>query len=88
MPTQNWRSEPREINLCRDSKGQIVSIPADLELPGDRVRIRREGHRLIIEPLPRRKSLFAVLATIQPLGPEDEFPDVDRALQPSKAVEI
>lgn len=84
------RSEPtraREAKLFRNNKSQAVRIPADFELPGDRVLIHREGDRLIIEPV-RRKSLVEVLASLAPLGPDDQFPDVDDTLLPAKAIDL
>ena len=50
-------SEAREAKLFRNNKSQAVRIPADFELPGDRVMIHREGNRLVIEPAPNNKLL-------------------------------
>src|SRR3546814_15009306 len=75
---------PREAKLFRNNKSQALRIPADFEFPGDRVMIHRDGERLIIEPV-RRKNLLEVLASLQPLGPEDQFPDVDDPLQIGRA---
>ena len=78
---------PREAKLFRNNKSQALRIPADFELPGDRVMIHRDGERLIIEPV-RRKNLLEVLAALQPLGPDDQFPDVDDTLLPVKAIDL
>ncbi|AIT82544.1 AbrB family transcriptional regulator [Novosphingobium lubricantis] len=75
----------REAKLFRNNKSQAVRIPADFEFPGDRVLIHREGDRLIIEPI-RRKNLLEVLAGLEPLGAEDQFPDIDDSLLPAKAI--
>lgn len=80
-------SPPREAKLFRNNKSQAVRIPADFELPGDRVMIHRDGDRLILEPV-RRKSLLEVLAGLQPLGPEDQFPDIDETLLPVKDIDL
>lgn len=77
----------REAKLFRNNKSQAVRIPADFELPGDRVMIHREGDRLVIEPI-RRRNIVEVLASLEPLGPEDEFPDIDSTLLPAKAIEL
>src|SRR5208283_5661135 len=45
-------SETREAKLFRNNRSQAVRIPAEFELPGDRVLISRDGDRLIIEPTP------------------------------------
>lgn len=77
----------REAKLFRNNKSQAVRIPADFEMPGDRVMIHRDGDRLILEPV-RRKSLLAVLAELEPLGPEDQFPEIDDSLQPLRGVDL
>ena len=80
-------SPPREAKLFRNNKSQAVRIPADFELPGDRVLIHREGARLIIEPVTRR-NVLEVLAELQPLAPEDQFPEIDDSLLPPRDIEL
>jgi antitoxin VapB len=89
MPQQppQESSPPREAKLFRNNKAQAVRIPADFELPGDRVLIHRDGARLIIEPV-TRKNVLQVLAELQPLGPEDQFPEIDDSLLPARDVEL
>lgn len=89
MPQRHYRETepPREAKLFRNNKSQAVRIPADFELPGDRVMIHRDGHRLIIEPI-GRKNLLEVLAELEPLGPEDQFPDVDDTLPSAKDIDL
>ena len=60
----------RKVSLFRNGRNQAVRIPRDLEMPGDEVLIHREGDRLILEPAPK-KSLLALLATLEPI--EDDF---------------
>lgn len=79
--------QPREAKLFRNNKSQAVRIPADFELPGDRVMIHRDGQRLILEPV-RRKNLLEVLSDLEPLGPEDEFPNIDDTLQPAREIDL
>lgn len=78
---------PREARLFRNNKSQAVRIPADFELPGDRVLIHRDGDRLILEPV-KRKSLLDVLAGLEPLAEEDRFPEIDDTLLPVRDVEL
>lgn len=87
QPPPQESSPPREAKLFRNNKAQAVRIPADFELPGDRVLIHRDGARLIIEPV-TRKNVLQVLAQLQPLGPEDEFPEIDDSLLPPRDVEL
>lgn len=63
----------RHVKLFRNGRNQAVRIPREFELPGQEAIMRREGERLIIEPL-RPPSLLAVLATLTPL--EEDFPDI------------
>lgn len=86
-PLRGEPVEPREAKLFRNNKSQAVRIPADFEFSGDRVLISRDGDRLIIEPV-RRKNLLDVLAGLEPLGPEDQFPDIDGTLLPAKDVDL
>lgn len=87
MPQPHSQPAPREAKLFRNNKSQAVRIPADFEMPGDRVMIHRDGERLVIEPV-RRKNLLDVLAELKPLGPEDQFPDIDESLLPAKDIDL
>lgn len=87
QPRHSEPTAPREAKLFRNNKSQAVRIPADFELPGDRVMIHRDGDRLIIEPV-RRQNLLDVLAGLDPLGPEDQFPEIDDTLLPARAVDL
>ncbi|PZQ96166.1 MAG: AbrB/MazE/SpoVT family DNA-binding domain-containing protein [Cereibacter sphaeroides] len=78
---------PREAKLFRNNKSQAIRIPADFEMPGDRVLIHREGERLILEPV-RRKNILEVLADLKPLRLEDRFPDIDDTLLPLKEIDL
>ena len=79
---------PKEARLFRNNRSQAVRIPVEFELPGEKVLISREGDRLIIEPV-RKAGLTALLADWAkqpPLGPEDDFPDIDDAPVQSKDI--
>ena len=72
------RSASREVRLFRNNRNQAVRIPVEFELPGDRVRIHREGDRLVIEPV-RKAGLLGLLGswgTIEETMPEIEDPKV------------
>ena len=64
----------RIVRLFRNGRNQAVRIPRDLEFAGSEVLLRKEGSRLIIEPVPRPK-LLEILSSWAPL--EEEFPDID-----------
>ena len=65
----------RHVRLFKNGRNQAVRIPREFELPGDDAIMRKDGNKLIIEPVPPR-SLLALLATLEPLG-EDFPPMVD-----------
>jgi antitoxin VapB len=65
----------RRVRLFKNGRNQALRIPRDLELPGREAILRKEGRRLVIEPVARR-SLLAVLATLKPL--DVDFPRVER----------
>ena len=76
----------RHARLLRSGDSQVVEIPRDLELPGDEVILRKQGDRLIIEPVKQQSRLAELLATWEPI--EDEFPDVDEGLLPLDDVKL
>jgi antitoxin VapB len=76
-------TDTRRVSLFRNGRNQAVRIPRDFELPGDAALLRREGDRLILEPVPPT-SLLEVLATLEPLDEEigevEDLPPDDVAL--------
>ena len=67
----------RHVKLFKNGRNQAVRIPREFELPGEDAIMRKEGQRLIIEPLPPR-SLLAVLAALPAL--DEEFPPIEDRL--------
>lgn len=69
----------REVRLFRNNRNQAIRIPVEFELPGDRATIRKEGDRLIIEPVRNKTQelidLLAQWAKEPPL--EDDFPEIE-----------
>ena len=75
----------RHVRLFRNGRNQALRIPREFELDSDEAIIRKEGDRLIVEPV-KKASLLALLATLEPL--DEDFPDVDRGLLPPDDVEL
>lgn len=71
----------RHVRLFKNGRNQALRIPREFELPGEEAIIRKDGQRLIIEPLPA-KSLLGVLASLATLE-EDFAPIEDRPAQPA-----
>jgi antitoxin VapB len=62
-------NERRRVRLFRHGRNQAVRIPVAFELPGDEAIMRREGDRLVIEPV-RKRGLVALLASMTPIDEE------------------
>ena len=75
----------RRVRLFRNGRNQAVRIPRDFEFDGDEATIRRDGDRLILEPV-RKGRLLDLLARLQPL--QEDFPDVDQTLASLDDVEL
>ena len=67
-------AQQRTVRLFRNGRNQAVRIPRDLELIGDEATLRKEGDRLIIEPV-EPQSLSAWLKTLEPL--DEDFPEIE-----------
>jgi antitoxin VapB len=65
------------VRLFRNGRNQAVRIPREFELQGDEAILRKEGNRLVIEPV-RNGRLLALLGTLDPI--EEPFADVDHDL--------
>lgn len=70
----------RHVRLFRNGRNQALRIPRDLELPGRAATLRKEGSRLIVEPV-AAPSLLGVLARLKPLD-EDLTPIARPAPEP------
>jgi len=75
----------RHVRLFRNGRNQALRIPREFELPGNEAMLRKDGRRLVIEPV-RRRSLLALLASWKPL--KEKFPDVDEKLPPANDVTL
>ena len=64
----------RYARLFRNGRNQALRIPRECELAGDEVLMRKDGDRLIIEPV-RKGRLLTLLASMEPI--EEAFPDID-----------
>ena len=67
--------EERQVSLFRNGRNQAIRIPREFELEGKQAIIRKEGERLIIEPIPAAKRLLALLETLKPL--KETLPEIE-----------
>jgi antitoxin VapB len=68
-------NEERQVRLFRNGRNQALRIPRDLELPGRAATLRKEGARLVVEPV-AGPSLLAILAKLRPL--DEDLPRIAR----------
>jgi antitoxin VapB len=85
LPEETMHIE-RHARLFRNGRNQAVRIPREFELPGDEVIIHKEGNRLIMEPVVKKRNLLELLATLEPL--DEDFPDIDDGLLPLDDIEL
>jgi antitoxin VapB len=71
--------------LSTSGQDQILTIPHEFALLGTEVLLRKEGNRLIIEPI-LPISLLSLLGTLPELT--DEFPNLDEGLLPLDDIKI
>lgn len=71
------------MKLFKNGRNQAVRIPREFELPGEDAVMRKEGRRLVIEPVPP-KSLMAILGNLSRL--DEEFPEIPDA--PPRPVDL
>jgi antitoxin VapB len=76
-------SKRRHVRSFRNGRNQAVRIPVEFEMPGDEVIMRRDGDRLVIEPV-RKRGLVALLRTMKPL--KEDFPEIDDPVPASENV--
>ncbi len=75
----------RHVRLFRNGRNQALRIPREFELAGNEAILRKEGDRLIVEPI-RKGRLLALLGTLEPL--DEPWPDVDEDLGSLDSVEL
>jgi len=58
-------------------RSQAVRLPKEFRLPGQEVRVSRQGDKVILEPMGERPAFDAEAfwATIDALGDQELFPD-------------
>ena len=65
----------RHVRLFRNGRNQAVRIPRDFELDGNEAIIRKDGKRLILEPVRAKNRLVELLKTLEPI--QEEFPEME-----------
>ena len=73
MSDDSRNASERPVRLFKSGRNQAVRIPHGFELPGDEAIMRKEGNRLILEPV-RPLSLLALLDRLEAL--DEPFPRI------------
>jgi antitoxin VapB len=74
MPLRRAKTSPeRHVKVFKNGRNKAVRIPREFEFPGEEAIMRKEGDRLVIEPVPT-KSLLALLEKLAPLA--EDFPPI------------
>ena len=75
----------RNVKLFRNGRNQAVRIPVEFEMPGDEAVMRKEGDRLVLEPV-KKTDLLEWLATIEPW--KEDFTELDIDEPPARDVDL
>lgn len=66
--------DERRVRVFRNGRNQAIRIPREFELPGKEAVLRKEGARLIIEPM-KKKSLLEVISRFKPI--KEKLPKIE-----------
>ncbi|MFZ5572622.1 MAG: antitoxin [Thermodesulfobacteriota bacterium] len=58
----------RHVRLFRNGRNQALRIPREFELEGNEAIVRKEGNRLIVEPVEAKNRLIKLLKTLKPIN--------------------
>ena len=72
-------AEERHVRLFRNGRNQAVRIPREFEFDGEEAILRKQGDRLVLEPI-RTGKLLSVLRALGPMN--IPLPDIDDELPP------
>ncbi len=76
------------VQLSQEGTTQILNIPVGFELSSNEVLVRKEGDRLIVEPI-KKTPISDLLAEFAKEGDiTEDFPDVDEGLLPLDDIKI
>jgi len=65
----------RHVRLFRNGRNQALRIPREFELEGNEAIIRKDGNRLIVEPVGPKNRLIELLKSLKPI--EEPIPRID-----------
>lgn len=63
----------RHVKVFKNGRNRAVRIPVEFEFAGDEVIMRKEGDRIIMEPIERKRNLLALLQSLEPIDEDFDF---------------
>ena len=67
--------------VFKNGRSRAVRIPKDFDFEGDEVEIHKNSDgTLTLAPIGKRKTWADVFASMDALGPEDSFPEIEDLL--------
>jgi antitoxin VapB len=76
MPLEGgFMQTERHVRLFRNGRNQALRIPREFELDGNEAIIRKDGNRLIVEPVGKMNRLIELLRTLKPI--DEPFPYIE-----------
>jgi antitoxin VapB len=96
MPKPAAKPKSAEAKLFWNGRSQAIRLPKEFRFTGDRVRVRRMGEGVLLEPVPdaKQESLKELFARMDVMGADPLFPngrkgaDLVAAMQASPYKEI
>jgi antitoxin VapB len=77
MPKPTANPKSAEAKLFWNGRSQAIRLPKEFRFTGDRVRVRRVGKGVLLEPMPdtKKESLKELFARMDAMGGDPIFPE-------------
>lgn len=76
----------RHVKVFKNGRNRAVRIPVEFEFAGDEVIMRKDGDKIIIEPVKTKPDFFEWLESLEPW--DEDFPDLDEKQPPPEDVNL
>jgi antitoxin VapB len=76
----------RHVKVFKNGRNRAVRIPVEFEFAGDEVIMRKDGDKIIIEPVKTKPDFFEWLVSLEPW--DEDFPDLDERQPPPEDVNL
>ena len=63
----------KHAKVFKNGRNRAVRIPVEFEFPGDEVIMRKEGDRIIIEPVKVQGNFLQWLQSLEPIEEDFDF---------------